>query len=104
MVFKIKVAARRDCTAGDVLQLKHLAQQVFLLDCQREETENVNPDRDQVGERSYTLLLRPALDPASNDCIRVAVKDLVTSLLTHQSLLQVVAGLLLRDSTRLIPR
>lgn len=101
---KIKVAARRDCTAGDVLQLKHLAQQVFLLDCQRDETENRgHTDPDQVGERSYTLLLRPTVEP-SDECIRVSVKDLVSSLLTHQSLLQVVAGLLLRDSTRLIPR
>lgn len=95
----MKVAARRDATLRDVIHLKHLSQQVFLLNGQREEL-TPSHDTDVTDERSYTFLL----GVTSEDIIRVPIKSLVIALLSHQSLLQIVAGVLLQGTRHIVTR
>ncbi|KAL0275112.1 UNVERIFIED_CONTAM: hypothetical protein PYX00_003074 [Menopon gallinae] len=95
---QIKVAARRDTTIRELIHLKQLSQQVFLLDGQRDEVL-ASQEKEILDERSYTFLVTVPGD----EIVRVPMKTLVIALLSHQSLLQIVAGVLLRDTRHVVP-
>lgn len=82
-----------------MIHLKQLSQQVFLLLGQREEI-TASHETEVLDERSYTFLLSVSED----DVIRVSFKSLVIALLSHQSLLQIVAGILLQGTKHVITR
>ncbi|XP_039275830.1 brefeldin A-inhibited guanine nucleotide-exchange protein 3 [Nilaparvata lugens] len=103
----VKVAARRDSSPQESHRLKQLAQQVFLLEGQRDE-ENLSPPTDMpIDERSYVLLLYPQDLAASanpeNYVVRVPFRNLVIGLLAHQMLLQTVGSLLVQGTSHVIP-
>ncbi|XP_063243212.1 brefeldin A-inhibited guanine nucleotide-exchange protein 3 [Bacillus rossius redtenbacheri] len=102
-VGQVKVAARRDCTARESDRLKQLAQQVFLLEGQRD--LSATPGAGE--ERSYIFLLYPpgvghTLNPDLY-IVRVPFRSLVVGLLAHQMLLQTVGGVLLEGTAHVIP-
>ncbi|RZF38153.1 hypothetical protein LSTR_LSTR005514 [Laodelphax striatellus] len=104
---QVKVAARRDSSPQESHRLKQLAQQVFLLEGQRDE-ENLSPPTDMpIDERSYVLLLYPLdLAPSTNPenyVVRVPFRNLVIGLLAHQMLLQTVGSLLVQGTSHVIP-
>lgn len=82
-----------------MVHLKQLSQQVFLLHGQREEI-TASHETEVLDERSYTFLLSISED----DVVRVPFKTLVIALLSHQSLLQIVAGILLQGTKHVITR
>ncbi|CAB3365009.1 Hypothetical predicted protein [Cloeon dipterum] len=103
---QVKVAARRDCTAAENQRLLDLAQQVFLLESQRNMCAAPMPlDGDE--ERSFIFLLYPhdldfTLNPDSY-IIRVPFRNMVVGLLAHQILLQTIGNLLLQGTTHIVP-
>ncbi|XP_067003777.2 brefeldin A-inhibited guanine nucleotide-exchange protein 3 [Anabrus simplex] len=117
-VGQVKVAARRDCTVRESERLKQLAQQVFLLEGQRDLSVSPAPATTvtSVGEgipgvdgeeRSYIFLLYPpdvghTLNPDLY-IVRVPFRNLVVGLLAHQMLLQTVGSILLQGTTHVIP-
>ncbi|XP_023223516.1 brefeldin A-inhibited guanine nucleotide-exchange protein 3-like [Centruroides sculpturatus] len=100
---QVKVAVRRDCTLQEYERLQELAQQVFLLDCQR--VENCEEKKEE--ERSYIfLLLPPNVNSTLNEemnIIRVPFRNLVVGLLSHQILLQTISTLLLQGTRHILP-
>ncbi|XP_021942345.1 brefeldin A-inhibited guanine nucleotide-exchange protein 3 isoform X2 [Zootermopsis nevadensis] len=121
-VGQVKVAARRDCTTRESERLRQLAQQVFLLEGQRD--VSVAPGQcsrsGSVGdggvasigtssgeERSYIFLLYPPdLSHTLNPdlfIVRVPFRNLVVGLLAHQMLLQTVGSVLLQGTAHVIP-
>ncbi|XP_049951444.1 brefeldin A-inhibited guanine nucleotide-exchange protein 3 [Schistocerca serialis cubense] len=120
-VGQVKVAARRDCTVRECERLKQLAQQVFLLEGQRDlqqtgyqpsspqsQSEYMSTNVSDNGEeRSYIFLLYPpdvghTLNPDLY-IVRVPFRNLVVGLLAHQMLLQTVGTILLEGTTHIIP-
>lgn len=98
----VKVAARRDSTLEELARINSLAQQVFLLDNQREPSSkngNHNDTKHCTDDRSYSFLLYPLNNGFNsnldNFVIRIPYKNLVVGLLANQMLLQLVAKLLL---------
>jgi brefeldin A-inhibited guanine nucleotide-exchange protein 3 len=91
---QVKVAARRDCTAAENQRLLDLAQQVFLLESQRNLNAAPMP-LDGDDERS--------LNPDSY-IIRVPFRNMVVGLLAHQILLQTIGNLLLQGTSHIVPR
>lgn len=100
----VKVAARKDSTVEELLRVYTLAQQVFLMDGQRESVTNMkNIDSNKmpiIDERSYAFLLNPlpngyGHNMIDNFVIRIPYKNLVIGLLANQILLQLCANLLL---------
>ncbi|PNF16156.1 hypothetical protein B7P43_G01116 [Cryptotermes secundus] len=119
-VGQVKVAARRDCTARESDRLKQLAQQVFLLEGQRDVSGGHCSHSGSVGdggvtsvgssvgeERSYIFLLYPPdLSHTLNPdlfIVRVPFRNLVVGLLAHQMLLQTVGSVLLQGTAHVIP-
>lgn len=104
---QVKVAARRDCTAAENQRLLDLAQQVFLLESQRNLNAAPMP-LDGDDERSFIFLLYPhdmdmSLNPDSY-IIRVPFRNMVVGLLAHQILLQTIGNLLLQGTSHIVPR
>lgn len=107
----VKVAARRDSTIDELVRINALAQQVFLMDNQRDpQTKtgvsgniiNVPADtKSLTDDRSYSFLLYPLStgfgQNLDNFIIRIPYRSLVVGLLANQMLLQVVAKLLLAN-------
>lgn len=100
----VKVAARKDSTMEELMRVYTLAQQVFLLDSQRESVNNMkNMDSNKmpvIDDRSYAFLLNPlpngyGHNMIDNFVIRIPYKNLVIGLLANQILLQLCANLLL---------
>lgn len=100
----VKVAARKDSTVEELMRVYTLAQQVFLMDGQRESVNNVkNIDSNKnpvIDDRSYAFLLNPlpngyGHNMIDNFVIRIPYKNLVIGLLANQILLQLCANLLL---------
>ncbi|XP_055389685.1 brefeldin A-inhibited guanine nucleotide-exchange protein 3 [Condylostylus longicornis] len=96
----VKVAARRDSTLEELHRIYSLAQQVFLLDNQRDLTKSTSHvDKYPSDDRSYSFLLYPLNNGFSsnldNFVIRIPFKNLVVGLLANQMLLQLVAKLLM---------
>lgn len=104
---QVKVAVRRDCTLQEFERLEELAEQVFLLDCQRIENSKENSDIKREEERSYIfLLLPPNFNQSANEetnIIRVPFRNLVVGLLSHQILLQTLSTLLLQGTRHILP-
>ncbi|KAL1122023.1 hypothetical protein AAG570_003429 [Ranatra chinensis] len=98
----IKVAARKDSTGRHNARLRHLAQQVLLLDSQRVDVTITGNEDNSNDERSYVLLIYE--DQNANiikDC--VPLSTLLVSLLAHQMLLQTIGTILLQGTEHIIP-
>ncbi|XP_050440437.1 brefeldin A-inhibited guanine nucleotide-exchange protein 3 isoform X2 [Adelges cooleyi] len=101
----IKVAARRDSTIDENLHLKHLSQQVFLLDHQRMKTTDTIVD----DERSFIFLLchHWCDDDLDNQWQkvpeRVPYKNIVFGLFVNEMLLQLIGNVLIKGTDKAIP-
>lgn len=98
----VKVAARRDSTVEEIMRINALAQQVFLMDNQRDpQNKNcyANDTKIPSDDRSYSFLLYPLTtsfgQSVENFVIRIPYRSLVIGLLANQMLLPLVAKLLL---------
>lgn len=100
----VKVAARRDSTIEEIMRINSLAQQVFLMDNQREPQfknafGNIIEGKIPSDDRSYSFLLYPLTSSfgqnVENFVIRIPYRSLVIGLLANQMLLPLVANLLL---------
>lgn len=99
----VKVAARKESTVEELMRVYTLAQQVFLMDGQRDSQLNnaKNVDSNKVADdRSYAFLLNPlpngyGHNMIDNFVIRIPYKNIVVGLLANQILLQTIANLLL---------
>lgn len=101
----VKVAARRDSTIEEIMRINALAQQVFLMDNQRDpQNKNAYSNAMDGGkipsdDRSYSFLLYPLTtsfgQSVENFVIRIPYRSLVIGLLANQMLLPLVAKLLL---------
>ncbi|XP_053678294.1 brefeldin A-inhibited guanine nucleotide-exchange protein 3 [Anopheles nili] len=94
----VKVAARRDSTPDELQRIHSLAQQVFLMDSQRDALGGRTVATPQE-DRSYSFLLYP-LPPSYGlavDCyiIRIPYRNLIVGMLASQMLLQLIANILL---------
>lgn len=109
----VKVAARKDCTIDELNRINALAQQVFLMDSQRDQKDLPLKSSGQsdpkvvVDDRSYSFLLYPLTSSfgqnLDNFVIRIPYRSVVVGLLANQMLLQVVAKLLL-GNLKCVPR
>ena len=96
----VRVAARRDSTVRETNRLRQLAQQMLLLDAQREDVPSFQGDP-KAEDRSYLFLLQPleqrAMVPAPEETVtvRVTLAQVVTGLTAHHLLQQVVGSALL---------
>lgn len=111
----VKVAARRDSTVEDNERLYELAQQVLLMQCQRNcskcsskqcECEK-NSSNIVIDDRSYVFLLFP-LDATSTFnpdmfTVRVPFRSLVLGILAHQMLVQTISSALLQNLNHVTP-
>lgn len=98
------MAARRDSTCDEIMRINALAQQVFLMDNQRDPqnksayTSTVDT-KVPADDRSYSFLLYPLStgfgQSVENFVIRIPYRSLVIGLLANQILLPLVAKLLL---------
>lgn len=100
----VKVAARRDSTIEEIMRINALAQQVFLMDNQRDPQNKIPYTNTMDGkipsdDRSYSFLLYPLTtsfgQSVENFVIRIPYRSLVIGLLANQMLLPLVAKLLL---------
>ncbi|KAF5302593.1 hypothetical protein FQA39_LY10211 [Lamprigera yunnana] len=111
----VKVAARRDSTPEENERLYELAQQVLLMQCQKncnkcfakqceceKATSNV-----VIDDRSYVFLLFPleATTTFNPDLftIRVPFRNLVLGILAHQMLIQTISSALLQNLNHVTP-
>lgn len=111
----VKVAARKDTTVSESERLYELAQQVFLMQCQRKCSKCVDKvcDCEQrangiaVDDRSYVFLLYP-LDMTSIlnldlYTVRVPFRSLIVGILAHQMLIQTISSALLQNLNHVTP-
>lgn len=100
----LKVAARRDSTCDEIMRINALAQQVFLMDNQRDPQNkstytSTMDTKIPADDRSYSFLLYPLStgfgQSVENFVIRIPYRSLVIGLLANQMLLPLVAKLLL---------
>lgn len=99
----VKVAARRDSTIDEIMRINALAQQVFLMDNQRDPQTKcsgfIADSKLPSDDRSYSFLLYPLSSSfgqnVENFVIRIPYRSLVIGLLANQMLLPLVANLLL---------
>lgn len=110
----VKVAARKDTTVEESQRLYELAQQVFLMQCQRtcsKCTEKVCDCEQNNGividDRSYVFLLYPldmtsVLNPDLYT-VRVPFRSLVVGILAHQMLIQTISSALLQNLNHVTP-
>lgn len=99
----VKIAARRD--ENEILRIKELSRQVFLMDNQRDPqyksnyTNTIIDGKMPSDDRSYSFLLYPLSSSfgqsVENFVIRIPYRCLVIGLLANQILLPLVAKLLL---------
>ncbi|CAH1799775.1 unnamed protein product [Owenia fusiformis] len=101
---QVKVAVRKDCSGMECERLRVLAQQVFLLDSQRQGNPH---DYELEEDISYVFLLYPpyqvGLPDPEQRMTRVPFKSLVIGLLSHQLLLQTIGSILLQGSPNMTP-
>lgn len=118
----VKVAARRDSTIEEIMRINSLAQQVFLMDNQRDPQHklgsligaglcgsahiSLSDPKIPPDDRSYSFLLYPLSSSfgqnVENFVIRIPYRSLIIGLLANQMLLQLVAKLLL-DNIKCVP-
>lgn len=104
----VKVAARRESTIEELMRIHSLAQQVFLLDNQRHDS---NPNAKlipstPIDDRSYSFLLYPLNVEQSNlenYTIRIPYRSLIVGMLASQMLLQLIANVLLHGGLQNVP-
>lgn len=102
---QVKVAVRKECSSLECFRIRQLAQQVFLLDNQREE-EILNYEAE---EKSHIFLIYPPQQLQEDAAIgeknmsRVPFRSIVVGLMSHQILVQTVGSLLLQGSTNTVP-
>lgn len=103
-LFVLQVAARRDSTCDEIMRINALAQQVFLMDNQRDPQNrgtytSTMDTKVPADDRSYSFLLYPLStgfgQSVENFVIRIPYRSLVIGLLANQMLLPLVAKLLL---------
>ncbi|KAI4456597.1 guanyl-nucleotide exchange factor [Holotrichia oblita] len=108
----VKVAARKDSTVNENERLYELAQQVFLMQSQR----NCNKCTGKmceceqsivIDDRSYVFLLYPldmtsVLNPDLYT-VRVPFRNLVVGILAHQMLIQTISSALLQNLNHVTP-
>ncbi|KRT82858.1 hypothetical protein AMK59_4793, partial [Oryctes borbonicus] len=108
----VKVAARKDSTVSENERLYELAQQVFLMQAQR----NCNKCSGKmceceqsivIDDRSYVFLLYPldmtsVLNPDLYT-VRVPFRNLVVGILAHQMLIQTISSALLQNLNHVTP-
>ncbi|XP_024084809.1 brefeldin A-inhibited guanine nucleotide-exchange protein 3 isoform X1 [Cimex lectularius] len=98
----IKVAARKDSTIQRNARLRHLAQQVLLLESQRKDYTMSSSDDEDEDERSYVLLIYEDVNSnVTKDCVPLC--NLLVALLAHQMLLQTIGTILLQGTQHVIP-
>lgn len=114
----VKVAARKDSTVEDNKRLSDLAQQVFLMqsqkncakcsgkicDCDQNSSNNTSV---LIDERSYVFLLYPlditsVLNPDLYT-VRVPFRSMVVGILAHQMLIQTISSALLQNLNHVTP-
>lgn len=105
----VKVAARRDCSVNDNVRLHAMAQQVFLTEQLRGDsnvkpsTKNSSPNQMLIDDRSYIFLiyLQESINSLNPDLytVRIPYRGLVVGLLAHQILIQIIATVLIQASS-----
>ncbi|XP_045500642.1 brefeldin A-inhibited guanine nucleotide-exchange protein 3 isoform X1 [Colias croceus] len=103
----VKVAARRDCSVNDNVRLHAMAQQVFLTEQLRGESNlkqtAKNSSQMLIDDRSYIFLiyLPEAVNSLNPDLytVRIPNRGLVVGLLAHQILIQIIATVLIQASS-----
>ncbi|XP_045513105.1 brefeldin A-inhibited guanine nucleotide-exchange protein 3 isoform X1 [Pieris brassicae] len=103
----VKVAARRDCSVNDNVRLHAMAQQVFLTEQLRGESNLKQPSKNSnqilIDDRSYIFLiyLQEAMNCLNPDLytVRIPNRGLVVGLLAHQILIQIIATVLIQASS-----
>nr|XP_026495663.1 brefeldin A-inhibited guanine nucleotide-exchange protein 3 [Vanessa tameamea] len=103
----VKVAARRDCSVNDNVRLHAMAQQVFLTDQLRGDSQmkqtSKNSSQNLIDDRSYIFLiyLQESANSLNPDLftVRIPNRGLVVGLLAHQILVQIIATVLIQSSS-----
>lgn len=103
----VKVAARRDCSVNDNVRLHAMAQQVFLTDQLRSDSQlkqtSKSSSQNLIDDRSYIFLiyLQESVNSLNPDLytVRIPNRGLVVGLLAHQILVQIIATVLIQSSS-----
>ncbi|CAH2043984.1 unnamed protein product, partial [Iphiclides podalirius] len=104
----VKVAARRDCSVNDNVRLHAMAQQVFLTEQLRGDSNikaNAKNNQNQmlIDDRSYIFLiyLQESINSLNPELytVRIPYRGLVVGLLAHQILIQIIATVLIQASS-----
>ncbi|CAD5122905.1 DgyrCDS11305 [Dimorphilus gyrociliatus] len=90
-VGSVKVAVRQEGSAIDAERLRSLANQVFLIEVQRNASKPIDYSVDT--DRSFVFLL----EPPDTDILRVPFRNVVIGLIAHQQLVKLVAAMTLED-------
>ena len=104
----VRVAARRDCTVVETNRIRQLCHQILLMDSQVEELPRLTGQPEQE-DRSYLFLLQPLDTGGTKErredtvTVRVTLGELVTGLTAHQILLQTIGGMLVGQTSPLLP-
>jgi len=100
----VRVVARRDVITADVIRLQQVAEQVFLLDSQVDNSSTHNQDthgpaNEEDDQRSYVFVLSSVENKEKpENAERIPLRGLLVSLLSHQLLLQTLGSILLDNA------
>ncbi|CAG4960165.1 unnamed protein product [Parnassius apollo] len=103
----VKVAARRDCSVNDNVRLHAMAQQVFLTEQLRGDSNakvnGKNQNQMLIDDRSYIFLvyLQESINSLNPEfyTVRIPYRGLIVGLLAHQILIQIIATVLIQASS-----
>ncbi|RVE45506.1 hypothetical protein evm_009845 [Chilo suppressalis] len=105
----VKVAARRDCSVNDNVRLHAMAQQVFLTEYLKSDSQvkltpkNSSQNLMLIDDRSYIFLiyLQESVNSLNPELytVRIPYRGLVVGLLAHQILVQIIATVLIQASS-----
>ena len=100
----VRVAARRDSTIKETHRLKQLAHQILLLDSQRDDIPKICGNPEAI-DRSFLFLLQPRDETTcvGEFPLRVTLGELLTSLTSHNIILQIIGSILLQGTKHLVP-
>ena len=103
----VRVAARRDSSVRETNRMRQLAQQMLLLEGQREDVPSFQEDP-KTEDRSYLFLLQPlerrVTTPTEDTVtVRVTLGQILTGLTAHHLLQQVVGSALLPSARAPLP-
>lgn len=100
----VRIVARRDVITADVIRLQQVAEQVFLLDSQvdnspKHSKDSHGPANEEDDQRSYVFVLSSVENKEKpENAERVPLRGLLVSLLSHQLLLQTLGSILLDNA------